>query len=224
MWFEQVNIDALKLMVRLSPSMYLVTLVNGQILWANDNFCEWSQYSLGELSRMTWKELSSNDADIDVISELTPYRLSYAIQKRYIPKNGKPQIGNLHVTRYPASGEIDFCWCRWEPLTNGTAQAFELAMESANKMTTHIQQLTSEVRAITAKTEEETFLLSLVRMTMKHPKVATAIFFGLLAFGGTDAVINTLQRLGFIAAPPVVVQDVQSVNKDVTHILDHVSQ
>jgi len=70
-------------MARHSRSMYLVTKVDGTILWANDSFCAWSQYTLIELQKMTWMELSSNDVDlkvdIELASELTPYNLSYSI-------------------------------------------------------------------------------------------------------------------------------------------------
>ena len=139
--------------------------------------------------------------------QLGPYNLSYRVQKRYIPENGKPQIGNLHVMRYPSTGEIEFCFCRWDPLQNGTAQAFELAIDSIKKMQNELTTLTTGVKSVTTLTPEESWVHSTIRIAMKHPKIAFAVIASVFALGGSDAIINTLQRLGFIDQPPVVVKE-----------------
>jgi PAS domain S-box-containing protein len=215
LWLDQATVEVLKVLAQNSPSMYLASTVDGRILWANDAFCEWSKYTVIELQKKTWIEISRQDedlqADIELVKTLTQYQLSYTVQKRYIPKNGKPELGNLTVIRYPATGEIEFCWCRWEPLVNGTAQAFELALESQQKMTQSMSELATEVKTLTKQSEEETFFLAMIRMTMKYPKTATAALASLLALGGADAAISTLQRLGFLSPPPV--QVVREVDK-----------
>jgi PAS domain S-box-containing protein len=212
MWLQQVDCEAIRMALQHSPSMYLASKSDGTILWANDAFCEWSEYTLPELTRLSWLDISQKDESLDVDVELAnslgPYNLSYRIQKRYIPKNGKPQIGNLTVTRYPATGEISFCWCRWEPLTNGTAQAFELALESAKTMSNQLAQLTTEVKQVTARTDEENLVISLIRMCIKHPRIALGTIVLILTLGGFDTILGTLQKLGYIPAPPVVVKEV----------------
>lgn len=211
MWIEQVDCDALRVLVKHTTAKLLVSRISGEIVWANDSFCEWSNYSLPELTRMSWMQLSVHDenlqADIEMAKSLDVYNLSYTVQKKYIPKNGKPQIGNLHVTRYPPTGEIDFCFCRWEPFVDGTSQAFEVAVKSQENLANNMAELTKEIKSINSKTEEESFLLALVRMMKKYPKTTGAVVIGLLGATGADVTINTLQRLGLIAPPAVVVKD-----------------
>lgn len=189
----------------------MISNTDGTIIWANDAFCEWAEYTLGELQRMTWMQLSANDedlaADIAMSKTLDTYNLSYTVQKKYIPKNGKPQIGNLHVTRYPASGEIRFCFCRWEPLGNGTAQAFELAIAAQKKLTQQMNELATEIKTVTQRSEGEALLLSAVRMGVKYPKIVIAMIVFMLGAFGADVTVSTLQKLGFLPPPAVTVQE-----------------
>lgn len=212
-WIDQVDCQALRSMAKHSASMYLATRIDGTILWANESFCVWSNYSLPELQRMTWMQLSSNDQDLETDIELTTslndYKLRYSIQKRYIPKNGKASIGNLHVTRYPPSGEIDFCWCRWEPLTNGTADALEVAIKANREMVIKVTELAQEVKSLSSRTEEESFFVSMVRMAIKYPKVSLACVALTMGVSGCDSIVKTMERLGVISAPPVVVKEIQ---------------
>ena len=211
-WLATADCEVVRHIVRQSSAMYLVSTLDGRILWANPAFCEWSKYSLAELTRLTWMQLSVDDddlqADIKSAGELTEYSLSYMVQKRYVPKNDKPQLGNLYVTRFPATGEIKFCVCRWEPLVNGTAQAFELALESQKKLLAQMTELTKAVEVSTSQTDEQKFTLSIVAMVAKHPKVAFSIAVLILGAGGFDTILNTLQRLGYVSQPPVVVKEV----------------
>lgn len=215
MWLEQAKIEALQLLVKKSSSQYLASTIDGnKILWANDSFCEWSQYTLPELLRKTWLELSVNDGDLAADLEMARALVngdvkSYTVQKRYMPKNSRPEIGNLHVVRYPETGPFEFCWCLWEPLRNGTAQAFELALESQGKMVAIMTELTQEVKTVTNKTEVESFLLSGLRLSIKYPKVAMFLIVVILGLGQADSVVSTLQRLGFLPPPPVIVQEIK---------------
>lgn len=211
-WLVEANCDAIKHIVRHSSAMYLISTLDGKILWANPAFCECIKYTLVELTKLTWMQISVDDSDLDMDIEnsknLTEYNLSYTCQKRYVPKNDKPQLGNLHVTRYPATGEIEFCVCRWEPLVNGTAQAFELAIDTQKKLVAQMTELTKAIEVSTSQTDEQKFTLSVVAMAAKHPKIAFGLIVAILSIGGFDTILNTLQRLGYIAQPPVkVVQD-----------------
>jgi PAS domain S-box-containing protein len=213
MWLNNAECEHLRLMIIHSPSMYLVSSLYGGILWANPAFCEWSKYTLPELLRMSWKQLSAPDesleADVVLAQTLDDYNVSYQVQKRYIPKNDRPQLGNLHVMRVPAQGQISYCFCRWEPLASGTAQAFELALESHKRIIAEMTELTKRVDAITSQTEEQKFTLSVVAMIAKHPKVALALVVVILSLGGFDTILSTLQRLGYVQPPPVIVKEVK---------------
>jgi len=200
-------------MIRYTSAQVLISKPSGEILWANPAFCEWSKYSVNELTKLKWQQISVPDddlaADIAAAGQLSEYNLSYTVQKRYIPKNDKPQLGNLHVTRYPATGPIEFCFCRWEPLVNGTAQAFELALESQKRLAQQMEEMTTQIKALTSQTEEQRFTLSLVTMITRYPKTALGILVVAMSIGGFDAVLNTLQRLGFVTPPPVIVQELK---------------
>jgi hypothetical protein len=197
-------------MIRYNSAMFLISKPTGEILWANNSFCEWIKYSVSELSKLTWHQISVRDedleADIVAAGQLSEYNLSYVIQKRYIPKNDKPILGNLYVTRYPARGSIEFCFCRWEPLVNGTAQAFEFALESQRKIAAQMQQLTTRVESLSQQTTEENFFLSAFRMASKYPKISLACVMVILSVGGCDAALNTLERMGYVKSKAVVVE------------------
>jgi PAS domain-containing protein len=160
--------------------MYLVSLPTGQILWANRAFLDWSKYTLTELLSKSWMDISVNDgdlqADIKELETLNEYNTTYTVQKKYIPKGLSPQIGLLHVTRYPATGKIDFCWCRWEPFYNGTAKAFELAVKTQTESTAAINGLAEQFRIANSKTEEEKALTSVIGLARKYPKAAWFLF------------------------------------------------
>lgn len=210
MWLQNASKDILVTLVRYSSSMYIISKLDGTILWANPAFCEWSKYSLLELQKLTWMQLSVEDEDLEVDMEslktLTEYNLSYTIQKKYIPKNDKPQLGNLHVTRYPPSGSIDLCICRWEPLTNGTAEAFELALKSNQTLADKMDSLTKAVETVTTQTDEQKLVISLLNFCQKHPRIAGAVLVIFLGSVGADNIISTCQRLGIFPQPPVTVK------------------
>jgi PAS domain S-box-containing protein len=212
-WLNNAKLEALQAMLKHSSAMLMASTPDGKILWANEAFCEWSQYTLAELMNMTWKQISVDDgdlaADIAMVSTLDEYSLSYTVQKRYIPKGSKPQIGNLHVTKYPARGPIEFCFCHWTPLTNGTAQAFELALNSNKIIADSMAELTNQIKTLTSQSEEQRFTLSLVAMIARHPRVAFTMLVVMLSLSGFDVVLSTLQRLGYVKAPPVVIQPEQ---------------
>lgn len=210
-WLSNVDCEHLRTIVSFSPSMYLASRVDGTILWANLAFANWAKYSLPELQKMTWMQLSVEDedlaADIELAQQLSEYGVTYTVQKRYAPKNDKPQLGNLHVMRVPARGEIDFCFCRWEPLPNGESQALELALESQEKVAKEMAELTKAVTQLTSQTEEQKALLSVIKVAQKYPKITMAIFVLFLAGGGFDTALSWLQRLGYLPQPQIVVKE-----------------
>lgn len=207
MWLENADCKALRSMIRSSTSHYLISKLDGSILWANPAFCDWSGYTLNELTKMTWIELSSKDSDFDAdlqaIRQLDSYTTSYRVQKKYIPKNSKPQIGTLDVTRWPATGEIEYCMCKWEPMVNGTAQAFEFAIESYDKVEKSILRLSECIEKMQMQTEEEKFGMSALRMMNKHPKITIMVILVFCSLVGFTSVTKALQDVGLLP-PPVV--------------------
>lgn len=209
MWLDNLDCKALKLMARNSTSMYLASTPDGKILWANRSFLDWSKYTLFELVTKTWKEISLNDAnlaaDIKELESLDDYTLSYSVQKSYIPKSSAPQLGMLHVTKYPPQGPIEFCWCRWEPYLNGTAKAFEAALKAQNDFTSALNALASQVKIMTEKTVEENAFESILGLMRKYPKFSWVIFCLIVTtFVGNNAT-SLLQRFGFLGPEPVKV-------------------
>jgi PAS domain S-box-containing protein len=206
MWIDDTaSENHLRTWLKHCPAMKLVSTLDGQILWANAAFCDWSQYTLNELRKLTWMEISVRDknleADIAEAKNLDAYNPTYQIKKQYIPKGSKPEWGQLTVMRYPLSGEIECCLCTWEPLKNGTATAFAMAMEHTQKLDARIEAMTAELKMITTQTEEDRFFLSTIRMVQRYPKASAAMLFFALSIFGLNNIVELLQRTGLIQLP-----------------------
>ena len=212
MWIEQVDCTALRVFLRYCGVPVLVSKVDGSIVWANEEFCEWSGYTIGELQKMGWKQLSVQDgnleADLDQAAQLNTYRLSYSVQKQYIPKNSQPAWGTLHVIRYPATGPIEFCVCAWQPLKNGTQAAFNMAMTELSKLANQMDACKVELQKLTTTGEEEKLVGSVVAMLRKYPKVAWTIFVVMLTLFGFNNLLQIASGLNLVPAPPVKVEQV----------------
>jgi hypothetical protein len=219
MWIDDIaNENHLRTWVKHCPAMKLVSTLDGQILWANAAFCDWSQYTLTELRRLTWMSISvpdkSLESDIDEAKSLDAYNPSYQIKKQYIPKGSKPEWGQLTVMRYPLTGEIECCLCTWEPLKNGTATAFAMAMEHTQKLDARIEAMTAEIKVMTGRSDEENFILSGIRMVQRHPKVAAACLAFALSIFGLNNIVELLQRTGLIQIPV-------KIEKENSHAMAH---
>ncbi len=209
MWLEDLDCKALKLMARQSTSMYIASKPDGTILWANRSFLDWSKYTLHELLSKTWQELSVNDGNLEAdrkeLESLNEYEPTYSVQKSYIPKGSAPQLGMLHVTKYPPTGPIQFCWCRWEPFYNGTAKAFESSLKAQNEFTSALNQLATQVKIMTDKTVEEKAFSSVIGLAQKYPKIAWVLFgIVLTTFIGNNTT-SILQKLGYFGPESVQV-------------------
>lgn len=206
MWIDDIaKEDHLRTWVKHCPAMKLVSTLDGQILWANAAFCEWSQYTLNELRKLTWMQISVPDknleADIDETKNLDAYNPIYTVKKQYVPKGSKPEWGNLTVMRYPLSGNIECCLCTWEPLKNGTAAAFTQAMDHYTSISQKLEAMTTEIRTVTTQTDEDKFILGAIRMIQRHPKVAASFLIIALSIFGLNNIVELLQRTGLIQIP-----------------------
>lgn len=206
MWIDDIaKEDHLRTWVKHCPAMKLVSTLDGQILWANAAFCEWSQYTLNELRKLTWMQISVPDknleADIDETKNLDAYNPIYQVKKQYVPKGSKPEWGNLTVMRYPLNGPIECCLCTWEPLKNGTAAAFTQAMDHYTSISQKLEAMTTEIRTVTTQTDEDKFILGAIRMIQRHPKVAASFLIIALSIFGLNNIVELLQRTGLIQIP-----------------------
>lgn len=210
MWLTNASVEDIKYFIRHSHLNIIVSKPDGSILWANDSFCNYIQYTLYELQRIGWKNISQHGSDLDAdtnqLNSLTPNNNQYSVQKRYIPKNGKPELGTLNVIAFFKDDKIDYCLTVWEPLKNGTAAAFELAITTTNNMSKAINELSTNIGTLTAQKEEEKFLLASVRMAQKYPKITILIIVSILGLTGFNNAITTLQRLGILPAPTVHIE------------------
>jgi hypothetical protein len=225
MWIDDIaNEHHLRTWVKHCPAMKLVSTLDGKILWANAAFCDWSQYTLSELRKLTWMQISVPDknleSDIDETKNLDAYNPSYQVKKQYVPKGSKPEWGQLTVMRYPLSGEIECCLCTWEPLKNGTATAFAMAMEHTKKIDERLEAMTTELKVMTGRSDEENFILSGIRMVQRHPKVAAACLAFALSIFGLNNIVELLQRTGLIQLP-VKIEKAEN-NGDATAIANQI--
>jgi hypothetical protein len=214
MWIDDTASEQhLRTWVKHCPAMKLVSTLDGQILWANAAFCDWSQYTLTELRRLTWMQISvpdkSLESDIDEAKNLDAYNPTYIVKKQYIPKGAKPEWGQLTVMRYPLSGPIECCLCTWEPLKNGTAAAFTQAMENYGEITKRLEAMTTEIRTVTTQTDEDRFILGTIRMVQRYPKMTAACVAFALSIFGLNNVVELLQRTGVVNLPVKVTMQEQ---------------
>jgi hypothetical protein len=209
-WIDEADCETLRAFIRFCGVPVITSKPDGTILWANEEFCEWSGYTLQELKSIGWKKISVTDenleADVRAASELSIYRLSYSVQKQYIPKNDKPQWGTLHVIRFPVSGPISFCVCIWQPLKNGSQAAFNMAMTELGKITSQLESCKIEVSKLTSVSEEERLANSVIAVIRKYPKVTWSIVVVLLTLFGLNNLLQIATGLNLTPAPTVKVE------------------
>ena len=107
MWInDTATDDHMRTWLKHTPAMKFVSSLNGEILWANTAFCEWSYYTLNELRKLTWSQLSVTDSNMESdtveMQRLDGYRPTYTVSKKCIPKNREPQWGQFIV-------DVKFC-------------------------------------------------------------------------------------------------------------------
>lgn len=216
MWISQADQQILATWIEHCPALKLVSGVNGEIFWANRAFREFTEYTLKELQAIGWRKLSvdgeSLDADIDALTQMqSGYIQDYTVNKQYRTKSGAAKWGILSVLRYPAAGEIQCFLCTFEPLKNGTATAFDLAMERISEMTKAINGVKSEVKALTEMDPDATWVDSTMKLVKRHPKVAGAFLVFAMSVFGLNNIVELMQRVGLVEIPVKVPVPVQPV-------------
>jgi hypothetical protein len=197
-WIDTVDIEVLKVALQHTSAQHLISMPDGKILWANKAFIKWVGYTLSELTHMTWMDFSVYDdqlkVDLEEVAKLEGYQISYTVQKKYVPRDRKPEHGLLHVLRYPLNGPIECCICTWEPLREGNVESLEVAIQ-------YFKVIDEKLLLITRQTEEEKLVIGILQLIRKYPKVALAILFGLLSIFGINNALQILQGMGYIPEP-----------------------
>ena len=205
MELSSVDRQFLEVWLKHSSAMKLILSIDGKILWANDEFLQWIGYTLGEIRKLTWMQISTNDenleADLLAIKTLDAWNPRYSVKKQYIPKNEKAAWGTLTVMRFPSDGEVKLCGCTWEPLKNGTAAAFTLAMERCEAMRKELQLVNAQVLSLTSQSEEDRWIMSTISMARKHPRISAFVLFICASVFGANNLIELLQRTGYFPIP-----------------------
>lgn len=215
--------DVVATILRSSGIMWLISKPTGEILDASPEFMRWIGYTHDELTRLTWMQISVQDdslnADLHSVNNLTPYDPFCIVRKQYVPKNDKPAWGELTVTRHPMSGDkIEYCFCTWHPLKNGTAEAFAKAIENGLLVEKRINEMTTVLKQFTSQSEEDRYVLSTINMIKKHPRIAAAFVVIALGMFGLNNVLEILQRTGLMTLP---IRIEQKTEQPVGEAIDH---
>jgi PAS domain S-box-containing protein len=201
-WISTIDCEAIKTFFSNCHVPIIVSGTDGTIHWANDEFCEWSGYSVHELRQLGWLKLSAEgdslQSDIAMARGLDGYRLTYTVQKQYVPKNDKPQWGALSVMRYPPTGEIEFCFCTWHPHKNGTQGAFEMAMKELNKMSVQIEGNRIEIAKLNTTTPEDVFMSTGLKLVKANPRISWTIFIIVLGIFGFNNILQIVTGLNLL--------------------------
>lgn len=176
---------------------------DGEIFWANESFCRWTGYTLNELVEMGSNKLRVDhdgiNADLTAMIDIVDgYTQSCSYQTQYIPKNGKPEWGTLTAIRYPAAGELTCFLCGFEPLKNGTATAFALAVDHVKEAKNEMAELAKEIRKLSHVNEDEDWIIKTVRIARRYPKIAVAFIIFALSIFGANNILQLLQRIGWL--------------------------
>jgi PAS domain S-box-containing protein len=221
-WFDELPIEVFRAWAKNAGVPLMISGTGSEIYWVNQAFEEWSGYTLGELRAMGWKKLSNPDdsleADLKAMAEVVDgYRTHYTVQKYYIPKNEKPQAGELTAVRYPSSGPIQFFLCTWQPLKNGTAAAFEMAVRHIGEVDKTVSELVKQVNTLTHRSEDEDWVLSTIRIAKRYPKLAAMFVAIVLSVFGLNNLLELMQRLYAVGVPvPEKVQQTDVMQSPMT--------
>lgn len=209
MWISQQSQELLAAVIRWHPCCMLYTDEAGHILWANKSFCEWSGYSLAELTRTTIQAINTlpdimQDDFTAQVARMSRIDPTSSTKTQIRPKSDGPQWGTLHVTRHAdVADKLVYFSVVWEPLKNSTAEAFTIALDHIKGQTSTMQNLQAEIRTVTQRDQDEDWIISTIRMARKYPKVTIAVFVVIASTFGLNSVLEMAQRLGFIGLPTV---------------------
>jgi len=210
MWLDQIaKIDHLKIWLKHCPTQKFVMAPDGVIVWANAAFLAWAKYSQSELGRIKLDEICVLDEaakrDIEEAKRLADkWEPVVRVNRQIIPKNDRPCWGEIAFIRYPVEGNVEYCFCTWEPLRNGTAAAFALAVERSAALEKRIGDMLDVVK----KDESVARRLwnAIGEWALLNPKTAAVVFMIFLAANPYPIITTWVSRMGWIPAQPVQIE------------------
>jgi len=206
-WLENLQgCDNLKAFLQHTTVSILVSKIDGSILWANTAFLNWSGYTLIELQKYGWKQISvpGDDFDQDVVKSTTwdSFVPVYSQQKQYYRKNQSPGRGTMTAIRFPPYGEIEFCIVTWIPREGLDAGSLEEIMQQMSASEAAISEIATLVRSASAVSEEQKFVISAMSLAAKYPKITWAIVVSLLGLFGLNNALDILKTFQIVPEPP----------------------
>lgn len=171
----------------------VVSLPDGQILWANPAFEELLGYTCYELCSaskpVTWKSLTVDKADLEIDEMLVDdtvkgLRQGYYIQKRFAHKSGTSVSVVIEVLRYPSAGDFEVFLVACAPMNHG-ADAMLAQLQTVRELLVPIAEACSRSQGFTVADIKE--------LAKSHPKIFwfVVLLFSTLLFG--DRVLELIQ-------------------------------
>lgn len=166
-WLETVEPVGLRDWIRYTYVPMLASLPDGTILWANPSYERLTGYTLPELEKKSWQDmtidLDDRSADIEMALSLkTGERKQYQLRKQCQHKTGTgPQV-LIDALRYPQEGKFVCFFVSVIPLDEGYNQS----LREIEKL-----RLIMEV-FLKSQKDRQTTVEKLTAWAEKHPKMA----------------------------------------------------
>ena len=190
-WLVKQKSDVLTSLLRRTKTPMLATMPDGEILWCNEAFENFSGYTAPELvGKKTWIELTNQDEDLEYDLELVEsvrvgVRTDYQLQKTYVTKQGYHRQCIIDVIRYPIQGELECFLVVASPLDLGV----EFAVTQIGEIRTLILEMMQHKR--TGLTFEKA-----MEWSERHPYVSTFLLVLFLSLILGDRVIELAKSFG----------------------------
>lgn len=174
-WLEHIKPEGLRDWIRYTYVPMLASLPDGTILWANPSCERLTGYTLPELEKLSWRDLTididDREADIEMaLATEAGERKQYQIRKQYKHKTGMDPQVLIDVLRHPQNGEFKCFFVSIIPLDEG----YDQALKEVKKL-----RLIMEVFLRNEQSKPGT-LDKLSVWAEKHPKMA--FFTGIVTF------------------------------------------
>lgn len=218
-WIKNHDLELFITFITHTKVPMLISGANGEIYWANKAFELFSGYSNWEIeNKLKWENLSINDENIEADRHMIHQCIlgtatNYSIKKQIIPKNERPAWTDVHVSRFPMTGDFKFFLITIQPLQNGTAPAFSLAIDTINQFSQQTKTLQETLSSMEDRivdrvgdiakpvNEVEQIAMGFGRLAYRYPKASFGVlivFVGMLLGNQFfEALHNLKQLFGF---------------------------
>jgi PAS domain S-box-containing protein len=188
----------------------VVSNTKGDILWANKSFLSWSGYTLAELMKFGWRQLSvpgdDLDADMDTASNWNGFTPIYTVHKQYYRKNREPRWGHMTAMRFPLVGEVEFCLCTWIPKDDDGDEIARVVASLVKMNVAAITKLGDSIEKLTGLSDEQRFVMTATDIVKKYPKLAWGALLIFIGLFGVNNVVHLLQSAQVLPSPVVIQQ------------------